>query len=223
MPKEEIRRHFETVARDYDRWKEKSDYYYGLLADIYRDLVPSGRSVLEIGCGTGTLLSLLEPRRGVGIDISPGMVAIASAKFPDLAFAVADAENLELGETFDYIIVPDVVEHLPDPGAMFISARRCCRPGSRMIVTCVNPLWAPVLHLAERLGMKMPEGEHRWISWKELTALALNAGFKPELRYGRILLPKKVPLISTLVNGAAARLPFLRAICLTQVLVFRPG
>jgi SAM-dependent methyltransferase len=223
MPKEEIRQHFETVAGDYDRWKERSAYYYGLLAEIYREFVPPGRSVLEVGCGTGTLLSRLEPRRGLGVDNSPRMVEIAAAKFPGLEFAVADAENLDLRETFDFIIVPDVVEHLSDPGAMFGAVRRCCRPDSRVIVTCVNPLWAPVLHLAERLGMKMPEGEHRWLPAREIAELARSAGFSGGESHGRILCPKRVPLVAGPLNRMAGRLRILRPVCFTQVIVLAPS
>jgi len=178
--------------------------------------------VLEIGCGTGTLLASLAPRRGVGVDLSARMVAIASAKFPDLAFVAADAERLDLGETFDFVIVPDVIEHLTDVPAMFRSARGCCRPGSRVIVTCVNPLWAPALHLAERLGMKMPEGEHRWLSAEAVGRMARDAGFEVDPPGGRILCPKRVPLLSALLNRAAARLPLLRPLCLVQVLALSP-
>jgi SAM-dependent methyltransferase len=222
MRKEEIRRHFEAVASDYDRWKEKSSYYYGLLAEIYRELVPPGRSVLEVGCGTGTLLSRLRPRRGVGIDNSPRMVEIAAAKFPDLSFAVGDAENLDLGETFDFVIVPDVVEHLSDVGAMFRSVRGCCREDSRVIVTSVNPLWAPVLHMAERLGLKMPEGEHRWLPERRLLALAREAGFTAVNVHGRILCPKNIHVVSGLLNRAAARVKTLRPLCLLMVLDLAP-
>jgi ubiquinone/menaquinone biosynthesis C-methylase UbiE len=222
MPKEEVRQHFEAIAGEYDRWKEKSSYYYRLLAEIYREFIPSGSSVLEVGCGTGTLLSGLAPRRGVGLDFSPGMIGIASARHPSLEFVVADAENFDLGETFDFVIVPDVIEHLSDPGAMFRSVRRCCRSGSRVIVTSVNPLWAPVLHLAERLGMKMPEGEHRWLSVKTLDDLARGAGFISGTAFGRILCPKEIPLVAEFLNRAVARREAMRHLCLTQVLVLNP-
>jgi ubiquinone/menaquinone biosynthesis C-methylase UbiE len=221
MPKEEIRQHFDAIADDYDRWKEKSAYYYRLLAEIYQEFVPPGRSVLEVGCGTGTLLSMLSPARGVGIDHSSKMVEIAAVKFPELEFLVADAEEFDPGETFDYVIVPDVVEHIKDVPAMFRSIRKCCGTGSRVVLTCVNPVWAPVLHAAERMGLKMPEGEHRWLSEGELTAAATEAGLRIESVYGRILCPKKVPFAEAL-NRAAERHPFLKPVCLTQVLVLVP-
>jgi SAM-dependent methyltransferase len=222
MPKNEVRDHFEGIAGEYDRWKEKSAYYYRLLAGIYQARVPAGASVLEIGCGTGALLHALRPSRGLGVDISPAMVEVAASKFPALAFRVADAESFDPGETFDYVIVPDVVEHVGDVGALFRSARRCCRDGTRVIVTCVNPLWAPVLHLAERLGRKMPEGEHRWLPAAELRRLAAEAGFDLAELSGRILCPREVPLLAGPLNRAAERFAFLRPACLTQVLVFTP-
>jgi ubiquinone/menaquinone biosynthesis C-methylase UbiE len=222
MPKEEVRRHFEAIAGDYDRWKERASYYYDLLINIYREVVPPGAGILEIGCGTGTLLSRLAPSRGVGIDISPAMVAIAREKHPGLIFRVADAEEFDPGETFDFVIVPDVVEHLADPEAMLRAARRCCRPDTRVIVTSVNPLWAPVLHVAERLGLKMPEGEHRWLPERALASLAREAGFTVSASYGRILCPKRVPLLAAPLNRAAARFRFLAPFCLTQVMVLAP-
>jgi SAM-dependent methyltransferase len=222
MPKDGIRDHFESIAGEYDLWKERSAYYYRLLAGIYRERVPEGAAVLEIGCGTGSLLSSLRPVRGVGIDISPRMVAIAASKFPGLTFRIADAESFDMGEDFDYVIVPDVVEHLMDVPAMFLSARTHLRRGGRLVVTCVNPRWAPVLHLAERLRLKMPEGEHRWLSGESLRRMGAGAGFGLAEFSGRILCPKAVPLLAPLLNRAAERFAILRALCLTMVLVFVP-
>jgi len=222
MPKDDVREHFEEIAGEYDRWKEKSAYYYRLLAGIYRERVPEGASVLEIDCGTGTLLAALSPARGVGVDVSRRMVEIAATKHPSLSFRVADAEAFDPGETFDFVIVPDVVERLSDPQAMFRSARKACNIGTRVIVTCVNPLWAPVLHLDERFGLKMPEGEHRWLPAEELRRMAGAAGFDLAEYSGRILCPKEIPLLARPLNRAASHLAFLRPVCLTQVLVFAP-
>ena len=105
---------------------------------------------------------------------------------------------------------------------MFRSALKACHPGTRVIVTCANPLWTPILHLAERLGLKMPEGEHRWLPADVLRRLAGDAGFDLVEYFGRILCPKEIPLLARPLNRAAERLPFLRPVCLTQVLVFAP-
>lgn len=161
VDRRDVTEHFDRLAEDYDAWKEKASYYYDLLADIYRGIIPEGSSVLEIGCGTGTLLSIVRPAHGVGVDISPKMIAIAAARHPGLRFLVADAAALRLPETFDYVMIPDVIEHLADIPGTFGAVRGVCHRGTRVVLTCVNPLWAPVLHLAERLKMKMPEGDHR--------------------------------------------------------------
>jgi ubiquinone/menaquinone biosynthesis C-methylase UbiE len=219
---EEVRRHFDAIAGEYDRWKEKSSYYYRMLAELHRELVPPGAAVLEVGCGTGTILAALRPGRGLGVDLSPRMVAIAAARHPHLEFLAADAAQLPEGEPFDYVIVPDVIEHLSDPAAVFRAVRRRCRAGTRVIVACVNPRWAPVLHLAERLGLKMPEGEHRWLAAAAVGAIAAGAGFEVRAVLGRILLPKRVPGLSGPLNRAS-RLPWLRPLCLTQVLVLAPS
>jgi len=57
MEKDRVRQHFETIAGDYDRWKERSSYYHELLAGAYREFEPAGTDVLEFGCRTGNVLT----------------------------------------------------------------------------------------------------------------------------------------------------------------------
>ena len=109
MRTEEIRRHFDAIAGDYDRWKAKASYYYQLLAELHRELVPPGASVLEVGCGTGTILAALLPVRGLGIDLSPRMIAIAAARHPELEFLAMDAAALPpAGLTLSQATLDDV-------------------------------------------------------------------------------------------------------------------
>lgn len=223
VDRRDVTEHFDRLAEDYDAWKEKASYYYGLLADIYRGIIPEGSSVLEIGCGTGTLLAKVRPALGVGVDISPKMIAIAAARHPGLRFLVADAAALRLPETFDYVMIPDVIEHLADIPGTFGAMRGVCHPGTRVVLTCVNPLWAPVLHLAERLKMKMPEGDHRWLPKREIVRLAGKQGLTLAVHQGRILLPKNIPFLSSLLNRLAEKVDWLAPVCLTHVYIFTPG
>jgi SAM-dependent methyltransferase len=71
-------------------------------------------SLLELGCGTGTMLEGLGGiGRLTGIDRSPEMLAIARAKVPDARLIEDDITTFELGERFDVVIcVFDTLNHL---------------------------------------------------------------------------------------------------------------
>ncbi len=93
---------FDRFAMQNDRWRHRNSTYHRLVESVYRFSIPPGARVLEIGCGTGDLLAALRPRRGVGVDVSPEMVALARRKHPELEFETAAGETFASDETFDY-------------------------------------------------------------------------------------------------------------------------
>jgi len=77
--------------------------------------------VLEIGCGIGTLTSLLAKyvSRGTvhAVDISEGAVQIAKARFKAnnrVTLQVSDMTDFSSLQPFDRIVLPDVLEHIPE-------------------------------------------------------------------------------------------------------------
>src|SRR5690242_12355159 len=56
-------------------------------------LIPPGKRVLELGCGSADLLAALEPSYGVGVDFSPSAIARAKARHPGLNYVLGDAED----------------------------------------------------------------------------------------------------------------------------------
>jgi len=75
---------------------------------------PGASSLLELGCGTGTML---EGLGGIGpltgIDRSPEMLAIARSKVPAARLIEDDITTFELGEHFDVVIcVFDTLNHV---------------------------------------------------------------------------------------------------------------
>ena len=73
-------------------------------------------SALDMGCGTGILCRILA-QAGIaprGMDLSPGMIAIAREENPGIPFDVGDMTDYHPGQTFDLITCTgDAVNHLP--------------------------------------------------------------------------------------------------------------
>ncbi len=77
-------------------------------------------TVLEIGCGIGTLTSLIAKYINKGqmlaTDISPENIAIARSRlagYSNMEFDVSDMSDFEAGRKFDFIVLADVIEHIP--------------------------------------------------------------------------------------------------------------
>jgi 2-polyprenyl-3-methyl-5-hydroxy-6-metoxy-1,4-benzoquinol methylase len=217
-----VQTHFDHVAVEYDRWKARAAYYYAWLARLLREQIPPGARVLDLGCGTGTLLNAVAPARGVGVDLSPEMVRLAHDRFPHLDFRAGDAQLLGQGETFDYVLLVDVLEHLSNPRAVLEAARHACRVDGRVIVLTANPLWRPILHMAEALHLKMPEGDHRWLRPAEIRQALRDAGLAILREDRRVLIPKRIPLLSWLANDYLGRLPGLQSLCLILMFIASP-
>ena len=76
-------------------------------------------SVLDAGCGTGRIARELA-RRGievVGVDLDPAMLETARRKAPHLHWQVADLETVELGRTFDAVLMAGNVMIFLTPGS----------------------------------------------------------------------------------------------------------
>jgi SAM-dependent methyltransferase len=80
-----------------------------------RSYLPDAGSLLELGCGTGAVLAgLADGLQVTGIDLSPEMLAAATATLPGARLERADITEFALGTTFDVVIcVFDTLNHLP--------------------------------------------------------------------------------------------------------------
>lgn len=221
--KEEIKKRFDELAPDRMKWKEKNRYYYDDQLNYLRFLVPEGAKVLELGCGTGDLLSGLKPSRGVGVDFSKGMLELAKKQYPECEFIEADIETIEpWGEKFDFIILSDVIGHLNDIQEALKRIRGFCKVNTRIIITYYNFLWEPVLKLGERLKLKMPQQYQNWLSTEDISNLLYLENYQVVKTESRLLIPKKIPYLSNFVNKVIAPLPGIRRLCLCRYIVARP-
>lgn len=220
MDKGSVQAHFDSIADRYDYWKHKNRYYQSQLQSFFGKHVLPGDAVVEFGCGTGDIVASLSARRRLGIDFSSAMVERARAKHPDIEFLAHDVERpLASGGEFDVVVMADLVDHVSDIPAVYRTANRCLKKGGRMVISSINPVWDPVLSLAEKFGMKMPEGEHNFVPNRALAGFLGLAGFRLVSSGALMLLPKRVPLFSDALNAVGPRLPLLHRLCAVQTLV----
>ena len=221
--KDEIIARFNELAPKRERWKERNRYYYDDQERYFKFLVPEDSSVLELGCGTGDLLNALNPGRGVGIDFSLEMLRKAKEKYPDLEFREADIEGMNpWDETFDFLIMADVVGLLRDIEETFRNLRPFCRPDTRIIISYYNFLWEPILRLGELVRLKMPQQYQNWLSSEDICNLLSLSRFQVVKSECRLLIPKKIPLLGDFINKYFASLPGIRKLCLCRYIVARP-
>lgn len=218
-----LRRHFDACAAHLERWRRRNRYYHEDVENYFRYLVGTGKRVLELGSGNGDLLASLEPSYGLGLDISARTVDLARARHPGLRFEVGDEHTLAqlADESFDFIILSDVVGYLEDVQRALEFVHRVCGPHTRVIVSYYNFLWEPVLKFAERLSLKMPTPTRSWLSLDDLRNLASLADFQVVKTERRLMMPVYIPLVSALLNRIGS-LPFLNRACLSHYLVARP-
>jgi ArsR family transcriptional regulator len=129
-------------------------------------------SVLDAGTGTGRMLELLAPhiKRGIGIDVSPEMLAIARDRLASagiincqvrrgdvyrLPFPDGDAKS-----GFDAVLFHQVLHFLDDPQAALREAARVTRHGGRILIADFAPHNLEFLrteHAHRRLGFSQAE------------------------------------------------------------------
>ena len=202
------------------RLRENDRYYQKLLRRYFAFLVPPGSRVLEVGCGLGDLLAAVKPVRGVGIDFSPATIQLARERHSQLEFQVADALEFSSAETFDYILLSDLVNDLPDVQAVLERLRSVATSNTRLVLNFFNNLWRPILNSAEKLGFKAPTQLQNWLSTADTTNLLHLAGWEVIKTDARILWPLGTPLLAPLLNRWAV--PFVPHFCLTVAIVARP-
>lgn len=224
--KQAIRERNDRLAPERAHWRAKNSYFHADNIRYMRFLVAPGLEVLELGCGTGDLLAALEPTRGVGLDLSSGMVQAARQKYPDLIFHEGDLEDsevlAEISGTFDVIILSETVGDLEDVEAAFTGLHHLCRPDTRLIVSYHSSLWKPLLHLAVAIGQKMPVEPDNWLSIADIENLLTLADFEIIKHERRQLVPKWLFGIGPLINRFVATLPIIRHACLYNYIVVRP-
>jgi ArsR family transcriptional regulator len=132
------------------------------------------RAMLDVGTGTGRMLELFAPltERALGVDLSPAMLAVARANLERAGIAharvrIGDGTNLPvLRDSFDLVVIHQVLHFLDDPAAAIAEAASALAPGGLLLIVDFAPHDHEFLRLEEahrRLGFSHQQIE-QWIS-----------------------------------------------------------
>jgi len=153
----------------------------------------AGTSVLDVGCGPGTitidLAQRVAPGRVVGLDASSEVLDLASAAaigagVTNVEWVAGDLYELPVGnDEFDIVHAHQVLQHLVDPAAALREFARVCRPGGIIAVRDADyramtwfpehpalDAWLELYEAVARANRAEPDAGRRLSSW------ALDAG-----------------------------------------------
>ncbi len=154
------RHYYDEFAASYERHRHHG--YHAFIDELETDLVrrylgppPQKLEILEAGCGTGLLLSRLQPyaARAVGVDLSRGMLKLAKKRGLEVvqgsitALPFADA-------SFDVVYSFKVLAHIKDIEQGLAELGRVLRPGGTLCAEFYNAI--SLRHLIKRLKSPTP-------------------------------------------------------------------
>lgn len=180
--------HHESVLRGHQRRTAEDSAAYLL------PYLKPGLSVLDVGCGPGTitadLAALVTPGLVTAVDESADVLEVARAEaerrgLSNVSFATADVHRLDFPDhTFDVVHAHQVLQHVADPVAALREMRRVCAPGGIVAARDADyagfiwfpqlpalDLWRELYERAARANHGEPDAGRRLSSW------ARQAGF----------------------------------------------
>jgi SAM-dependent methyltransferase len=149
---------------NYDVYEDSTNNNPSLMEHFYQKLVahrPALHRVMEIGCGTGEFLALLESRglETAGVEFADSSTRV---KFKGKLY-VGRMEDIDVPpSSFDAVLLLNVIEHLSDPVAVLHKIRTMLRPGGILLLRHPNsdlfyfPPYRYTVEFAKYLA-------HRWL------------------------------------------------------------
>ena len=110
-----------------------------LIVWAMRTYFPACRSFLEIGCGTGFVLSGIRAAfpsvELAGSELFAAGLEFAAKRVPSASLYQMDARSIPFRETFDVVGAFDVLEHIDEDEAVIAGVGRALRPGGGFLVS----------------------------------------------------------------------------------------
>ncbi len=174
---------FGPKAARYDELRPADENWHELVQVLVREGDLRGQRVLDVGCGTGRLVTALaEHARVWGVDPSAEMLDVARTRIPaGVGVKRGSAEDLPFKDGWFDRVLFQLVIHLIDRTRAFAEAHRVLVPGGRVAVATFDPSHFDAYWLNRFFPTLETRDRARFPTEDELRAELEDAGFAVRL------------------------------------------
>jgi len=192
-----VKEHYTNISEDYYKKNNKhcEEVYIGLVRKYGK-----GRdSVLELGCGDGHMAQYVKGMY-TGIDLSEDMMKQNKYLKDGDTVVAGDAQQLKFNnDEFDFVFTINLLEHVNQPLDVVREIQRVLKPGGIAFMITPNGDIESILDVLEKLHMKLPEGDHRFLKSREFSRIVRQTQLKK--RYQKKILPFPIKVIGRLADS----------------------
>ena len=187
----EIKIDWNSMAKAYEEFNNAEDSYsYCIEWPCIKEMLPDlkGKTVVDLGCGTGIFTFLLEksePAKIVGIDLSEEMLKIAGEKAgasgSKAEFVQHDAATCKevIDEPVDFIFSSTTSHYIENLKQLFENVAKSLKEGGECLFSVINPVYSAMYPVEHEDG-SFPEDEEWNVRYMDK---AMRAYIQPWLEY----------------------------------------
>ena len=185
---------FELLAR-----VEETNFWFvnraKLIVHLLKTYFPFAENMLEVGCGTGSVLLALHhamPKlQLVGSELHPSGLEIARRRVHDSLFVQMDARRIPAQNEFDVIGAFDVLEHIPEDESVLGNIHRALKPGGGVLISVPQHAWLwstsdEIAHHVRRYGRGEMEAKLTSSGFRILRSTSFTALLLPAMMASRL-------------------------------------
>lgn len=186
----DIKQDWSSMVKAYEEFSTAKDSYSSNIEwPCIKNMMPdlTGKSILDIGCGTGIFTFLFEqynPQKIVGIDLSNSMLEIARNKAVDRGskaqFILGDASNINdvINEKFDFIFSSTTTHYIKNLQPFFKGIADNLADNGICILSIIHPIYSATYPVSQ--GNTFPKDD----DWKiRYLDNSLRAYIQPWIEY----------------------------------------
>jgi trans-aconitate 2-methyltransferase len=154
----QVASYYDKLWSEYDQTgaSKPNARHYKIIKNLKSAGFKSGMKVLEIGCGVGSLSGMIIKAlhgtgKFVGVDISSQTIELLKHRYKaaNTDFRVTDMIDFSYPEKFDFIVFPDVLEHIPisSHDGIFKNLPQLCHPDTIIVINNPEPLMLEYVNL----------------------------------------------------------------------------